>query len=120
MWCVENYVPLKQFTENEILVIFYENICKYPQEELEKVMQFIGEPYFPEMLEKATKPSEQTRKFSAINNNADLVSSWRKNISNDQIKRTVEILSIFGLEKIYNEGDMPLVQESDVLKMFSA
>ena len=28
---VENYVPLRQFKEGELLVIFYEDICKHPK-----------------------------------------------------------------------------------------
>jgi len=27
MWCIENYIPLKQFKRNEILVLFYEDLC---------------------------------------------------------------------------------------------
>ena len=119
MWCVENYIPLKQFNEGEILVIFYEDFCKYPQNEIEKVTRFVGNTFTPEMLDKAAKPSAQSRKDSAINSKADLVSSWRKGISDEQIKRAVEILSLFGLQKIYNEGDLPLLNGTDALKVFS-
>jgi len=120
MWCVENYIPLKQFNENEILLIFYENLCKYPQDEIEKVMRFVGGTFSPEMLDKVTKPSKQTRKESAINSKVDLVSSWRKSISDEQIKRAVNILSIFGLQEIYNEGDLPLLTGTEALKVFSS
>jgi len=119
LWCVENYIPLKQFKEGEILVIFYEDLCKHPQNEIEKIMPFIGEPYSPEMLDQVTKPSAQSRKHSAIINKTDLVNSWRKSISDEQVKRSVEILSIFGLQKIYNDSDMPLMNGTEALKAFS-
>jgi hypothetical protein len=119
MWCVENYIPLKQFNEGEILVIFYENCCNHPENEIEKVMRFVGNTYSSDMLDKVTKPSSQSRKDSAIVSKGDLVTSWRKNISESQIKRAVEILSIFGLQEIYNEGDLPLLNGTEALKDFS-
>ncbi len=119
MWCVENYVPLRQFHEGEILVTFYENLCKYPQTELEKIMGFVGVPYSSDILDKISKPSALSRKDSAINSKTDLVNSWRKSISDTQIKRAVEILSIFGLQEIYNEGDLPLLSGTEALKLFS-
>jgi hypothetical protein len=120
MWCVENYIPLKQFKENEILVIFYEDFCKNPRNEIEKVMQFVGSTFTPEMLEKVTKPSVQSHKESAIVSKTDLVSSWRKSISEEQIKRSVEILSLFGLQKIYNQSDFPLLDGTQAKKVFSS
>jgi hypothetical protein len=120
MWCVENYIPLRQFNEGEILVIFYENFCKYPQNEIEKVKRFVGDTFSSEMLDKVTKPSAQSRKESAIVSKVDLVNSWRKSINDEQVKRAVEILSIFGLQEIYNKGDLPLLNGAEALKVFSA
>jgi hypothetical protein len=119
MWCVENYIPLRQFKENEILVIFYENFCINPQQEIETVMRFIGDTFSPEMLDKVTKPSVQSHKKSAIVSKGNLVNSWRKSISDEQVKRAVEILSLFGLQQIYNQGDLPLVNGPDALRAFS-
>lgn len=120
MWCVENYVPLRQFNEGEILVIFYEDVCRDPQNVIESIMLFIGDTFSFEILDKIKKPSALSGKDSAIVLGTDLVSSWRKSISDEQISRAVEILSIFGLQEIYAENDMPLVNGTEALKLFSA
>ena len=48
-WCIENYVPLKQFRNNDIHIAFYENFCKYPKKEVERLFDFIGK-YFDERI----------------------------------------------------------------------
>ena len=83
-------------------------------------MPLVGKTYSPEILNQVTKPSAQSRKHSAIINKTDLVNSWRKSIIAEQIERAVEILSLFGLQKIYNDGDMPLISGTDALNAFSA
>lgn len=78
LWCVENYIPLKQFNRGEILVVFYEQLCVNPEKEIERILQFIGKNFSPEILDKVFKPSAQSRDDSAIITGVDLVSSWRE------------------------------------------
>ena len=118
MWCIENYVPLRQFSDGEMLVVFYENICMQPELEIENLFSFIGQEFSPASVNKSSIPSVLSRKQSAIMSGGDLVNSWRKSISDDQIERAVEILTIFGLQNIYNENDFPLVSGSDALNLF--
>jgi len=59
-----------------------------------------------------------SRKNSAINSGFDLINSWRKTITTDQIQRALRILNLFGLDVIYNDGDLPLVEGNEVLRRF--
>jgi len=118
MWCIQNYIPLKQFNEGEVLVIFYEDICINPETEIERIFSFIGEEISSKTIDKVKKPSALSQKDSAVVSGTDLVGSWRKNISNDQIERAFEILSIFGLQKIYDKSNFPLVSGPEALKIF--
>ena len=120
MWCVENYIPLKQFNKHEILVVFYEHLCTGPEQQVERVMPFIGNTFSSDMLDKILKPSAQSRKDSAIVSGVDLVSSWRASVSDERVKRAIDILKIFGLQDVYNEGDMPLLDGTKALEVFSA
>ncbi len=117
MWCIENYIPLKQFRKGEILVIFYENLCIDPEGEIKKIFSFIGENYSSDILKDIIKPSALSRKESAIISGDNLLDSWREDISEDQIKRAVEICSIFGLQQIYNENTMPLLNDDEALNI---
>lgn len=120
MWCIENYVPINQFSKGEILLIFYENLCSNPQEEIESIFSFIGKKFSPQSLSYVHKPSTESRKESAIISGTDLVDSWRREISDKEIARAQEICSIFGMQAIYGEGSLPLMGGDAVLKAFSA
>lgn len=115
MWCIENYIPLRQFSKGEILITFYENICNSPQKESKRIFSFIGQKELPnEELEAFTKPSSHCRKDSAIIAGDNLINSWKKQITKQETERAVDILSLFGLNHIYGTESMPLVSEEDV------
>lgn len=118
-WCIENYVPLKQFSEGEIHVIFYEKLCTSPQQEIEELLMFVGEPLSPRVFNMLQKPSALSRKDSAIRSGSNLIDSWRKDITNAQAARAIEILSLFGLQAIYGESSLPLLSGRDALNLFS-
>jgi hypothetical protein len=37
----------------------------------------------------------------------DRLSSWKKSLSDSEIRRGLEIFSVFGLDKMYNEDPLP-------------
>jgi hypothetical protein len=117
-WCIENYIPLKQFRDDEMHLIFYENLCTNPEKEIKDLFAFIGKNYDSKVLKHVFEPSLETSNRSAIVTGSNLISSWRQKISNDQITRTVEILSMFGLDRIYNDGNSPLLSGRDALNTF--
>jgi len=119
MWCIENYVPLRQFREGEILVIFYEDLCVSPKKNINEIMDFLGEKAptnLPELLE---KPSPTSRVDSAVVSGTNLLEAWNKNISDQQVSRAFEILEFFGLQQLYGREGMPLLEGKEALKLFS-
>ena len=117
-WCVENYVPLKQFHEDELFVIFYENLCVRPEEEIKDLFAYIGKDYDSKIMKQVFEPSLESSNRSAIVTGSDLVSAWRKKISDDQVGRALEILSLFGLDRIYGDNNMPFVNGKKALSLF--
>jgi len=118
MWCIENLVPITQFQKGEIFVAFYENICVNPESEIKNIFSFINKPYSSDVMNKVNTPGVMSREKSAINQGTNLIKSWRKNITDDQIKKAVEILNLFGLDIIYNDTDMPLLDGNELLSKF--
>jgi hypothetical protein len=122
-WCVENYVPLKQFRAGDILVIFYEDFYLHPQQNIEAMKSFLHVPFKPNSgsfsEEILNQPSSTSRKDGAIFSKANPINYWRKDINDQQIKRAVEILEMFGLNQIYNDGNLPLLNGEQALQLFS-
>jgi hypothetical protein len=111
-WCVENYVPLKQFSEGQIHLAFYENFCVKPEQEVSRLFGFLNQPYDDRIFKSMLRPSNEAFKDSAIRTGGHVIEGYKNHLSTEQIKRAIEILSLFGLDKIYGEEPMPLVNGS--------
>ena len=112
-WCIENYIPLKQFQPGELYIIFYENFCIDLEGEIAKLFDFLGDDYCPkEVLKIAKRPSSLAAKHSAIVMGENLIENWKTRITDEQLERAIEILALFGLDHIYGKEALPLVNHS--------
>jgi len=118
MWCIEYLIPLTLFNDDEVFVTFYENLCVNPKKEIENIFSYINMPYSQSIFNKLKTPSPVSRNSSAIISGENLIQSWRKNITDDQIRRALEILNSFGMDVVYNDGDMPLLSNAELLNTF--
>ncbi|MBE9189524.1 sulfotransferase domain-containing protein [Gloeocapsopsis crepidinum LEGE 06123] len=107
LWCLENYVPLKQFAPQEIHLAFYENFCKEPKAEIERLFTFLGKKFDDTVFAILNKPSATSRQESAIITTGNVVDSWKKYITDEQLERAIEILSLFGLDTLYSQDPLP-------------
>jgi hypothetical protein len=114
-WCVENYVPLKQFKAGQLHLVFYENLCTDPASELEKIFTFLNTRPSTKSLNVITKPSNLSRDNSAINTGQDLTATYKTKLSADQIKKATKILQAFGLDQIYGPDPTPLITSQKFL-----
>ncbi len=103
LWCIDNYVPLKQLGVEEVHLTFYENLLARPEQELQSLFASLGESFDERVYASLTRLSPLSRK----NSSAPSVQGWRTRVSSHQLERTIEILRLFGLDHLYGEGDMP-------------
>lgn len=119
-WCVENYVPLRQFRRGEVHLAFYELLCERPEDELTRLGEFLGVTFDRSVFDRLKVPSSQTPLIdSAILTGASLTEGWRKRLTAAQLRRAGEILSLFGLDKIY-AMDSGLPDLSGALSMMAS
>lgn len=113
IWCIENYVPLRQFKRNEIHVAFYENFCVEPRKEIERLFSYLGGKFDEKVLVKLKRPAPLARNWSAILKGTSLTDSWREHLTTEQIKRAKEIVKLFGLDVIYpDETSIPNIENT--------
>jgi len=103
LWCIDNYVPLRQFGPGEMHLVFYENLLVDSKRELRRLFEFLGEDQDDRAYDRLARPSPLSRK----NDPAPSVDGWRDHISAHQLERAGEILGLFGLDRIYGSGPMP-------------
>jgi len=104
LWCIDNYVPLKQFGSGGIHLAFYENLLVHPKEELRRLFAFLGEDFDDRAYRNLNRPSPLSRREAAGRPSVD---GWRRRITRPRLERTLEILDLFGLDRLYGEETMP-------------
>jgi hypothetical protein len=101
-WCIENYVPLKQFEPGEIHLCFYEDFLTRPEHELRRLFSFLGEDFDERVYPLLNRPSPLSREGEAAS-----VDAWQRSVTGRQLERAVEILGLFELDRVYGEAPMP-------------
>ncbi len=103
-WCISYWVPFQQFNKNEIHLVFYENLIIDPSNELESLFTFLDRDYSKEeALNVLKEPSSTTNKDKSFFRKGEVkINGWKNKFSSEQIDRAYEIMSLFGMETIYN------------------
>jgi sulfotransferase family protein len=101
-WCIENYVPLRQFGWGEVHLAFYENFLAHPEDEVRRLFTYLSEDVDGRVYRALGRPSPLSRKGESPS-----VDAWHRSVSGSQLQRAVEILGLFGLDRVYGEGAMP-------------
>ncbi len=96
LWCIDNYVPLRQLAPGTAHLLFYENLVRQPEKELQSLFAHLGEPFDPKVLGRLDLPSATSRKDAGARPEPD-----------GRGERTAEILSLFGLDRVYGEAATP-------------
>src|SRR5215210_4172710 len=103
LWCIDNYVPLMQLGPVKAHLIFYENLLARPDAELRSLFASLGEDCDLRVYAGMSRPSPLSREDAP----GPSLEGWRARVSNHQLQRAVEILRLFGLDRLYGEGSMP-------------
>lgn len=109
VWCISNLVPIRQFPSNQLNVIFYENLCSQPEQEVPKIFQRIGHQYEDAILAAVKLPSYTAVRTSAIVTGEDTVTRWKRELTPTQIGNILSVVEDFELGYIYGGSTTPLV-----------
>jgi len=103
-WCISYWMPFRQFKEDEIHLVFYENLIVDPTGELESLFSFLDYDYSEEKaLDVLTKPSSTTNKDKSHFRKGEVkINGWKNKFSSDEIDRAYEIMSLFGMETLFD------------------
>ncbi|MBC5827103.1 MAG: sulfotransferase domain-containing protein [Candidatus Eremiobacteraeota bacterium] len=109
VWCIQHYVPLRQFSAGQVHLMFYEELCSKPRPTISQMFSFLGRPFDHAVFGRLEMPSSMSRRDSAVarGQRNRLVDAWREHVSASELRRAVEILNLFGLDRVYNEDSMP-------------
>lgn len=119
MWAVENIVALRELQKGEALVLFYEDFVLKPEQSLKRLFEYLNMPFDDDLIQDHYKPSPTTRTDSAVRKGpGEILENWRKHIKEDEVSRTLDILSKTGLSTIYSDQALPLCSPENLLSSF--
>ncbi|WP_273887996.1 sulfotransferase family protein [Rubrobacter naiadicus] len=95
LWCIDNYVPLAQLGPGALHVVFYEELLADPQTTLTRLFRALGEDRPPGRVLRSLRRPSATSGPGGLR------------VSRAQAGRVERILSLFGLERIYDEDGRP-------------
>jgi hypothetical protein len=104
LWCFSYQVPFQQFHYEDLHLVFYENLILRPRDEIRKLFQALGYKYSEaKALDSLYKPSSMTRKGETYFNRGALrVDGWKNSCSKEQSTRAFEIMTLFGMDALYD------------------
>jgi len=118
IWAVIHYVPLKQFSNKQLQIVFYEDLVENTDRELWKLEKSLrsrpraNNTALPDGIKH--RPSKTTR-LSAGELQSRSLTDWKRRISKEQLIRGNLILEQFGLDFLYDENGSPDIAPSEVL-----
>lgn len=111
IWSIIHYVPFRQLELGDVYVLFYEDLFDEPEKELVNLFTYLFESpsvtLGPELLAKIRKPSQTPGKDNNIILGKSPIETWKDELSSAQIDRGMDILSHFGLDKVYGTSSRP-------------
>jgi hypothetical protein len=111
IWCVNNLVPLKQFSSRELNIVSYERLCTQPEEELRRIFELIKLPNADLGIRYVNRPSITALPSSAVITGENKIARWQRRLSPEQIRNVLGIVRAFGLDHLYADSVMPIYKD---------
>ncbi len=112
-WCLEWHYPL-QFATSKYYLMNYEDLIISPEPTIKKLFNYLHLRHVDEAVSVLEKPSnsssfstETTLEDIEKGKKENLLSNWRKNLSDESIKDAQQILDIFEIELYHTKSNLP-------------
>lgn len=106
-WCIENWIPLRQFRKGEIHLAFYEHFSTDPRDEIGRLCSFLGKPFPEGILDRVERPSRMAWRSDGGGSSIGDPEAWRPSVSAGEVTRSMRILSQFGFDGVYSAASLP-------------
>jgi hypothetical protein len=118
-WCIENVYPLSRGNDAGVALVFYETAVSNPASELARIGELcaeaLGPVRIPTTIGDVRTPSATDWRGTAAEAHRSgewerLLGRWTDEVPGPVARRCLEVLSEFGLDRIYGEGPLPAAE----------
>ncbi len=103
-------MPLAQFKQGGLHVIFYEHLCTQPEVEMQRLFSTINLPYRKESFVDFGRPSTTSLPTSAVLTGDDRLERWKRILTAGTVHDILTTVDRFGLAHLYGEMPLPLIE----------
>jgi hypothetical protein len=120
-WCLENYIPVNGLAPESAHVVFYENVVEDPEGELSRLGRYLdGFSHGGWHMDSARPPAVDLPSRANYRDTPVLAAdarlrAWRDEVPEDDIAAALELVRLFGLDRIYDSDVRPLIGPEAVL-----
>jgi hypothetical protein len=100
-------VPLRSCSPGQIHAVCYERLRAEPAGEIPRLGAVIGRSFDDAVFTRMRRHSLTTGPYSALKSGGDPVTNWTRRWGKDDVRSVIRILSMFGLDAVYNDKPMP-------------
>lgn len=105
IWSVIHYIPFKQFNNDQLHVMFYENVFMNPHQEIMKLSKLVGKDF--NSIPRSAIYKESSVVGDNIKNKKSPITSWMSELPTITIDKGMKIMEAFGLAELYDNSSMP-------------
>lgn len=102
-WCIQNYVPKKQFKDYEWKVVFYDDLVRNPEITLKGIFKYLKVEFDKKILKKTQLPSLTSEDI--VKSKDKMLNKWEDILSTEEIATIIKYVQIFGLTKYLNNSE---------------
>jgi len=107
-WCIENWIPFRQFAPGELHIAFYENFAADTKGEIHRLFAYLHKPIDDGVFERIGKPSSQTwRKPGHAKPAKSDPDAWRQYVPPERQAAALNIMALFGFDQVYSTAPLP-------------
>ena len=107
IWAVSNLVPLRQFAEGSLPLVYYEDLIRRPETEVPRVFRLSGLAYDGSALERLSRPSATTVNFRNVAAGPGDPPRWKRVLTPAQVEDVLSVVDRFGLGDLYGDTAAP-------------
>jgi hypothetical protein len=112
IWAIQTLVPILQFADTFLNLVFYEDLCTNPEEEIPRIFKSISQTYHEDIYQRLDQPSRTVKGTSAVMRGEDKVRRWQEFLTPGQIRSILSIVEKFGLDCLYGNSFTPLIRSN--------
>lgn len=105
-WCMDYFAVLSTPKPHPWILLTYEKLVNQGEEELQRIFNALEIELAGDAVKRLKMPSWSSRKESPIYTGKDLQADWTTFLAKDQVKRILDLVSVFGLD-FYGEDLEP-------------